>query len=273
MNYIQAFILGIVQGITEFLPISSSGHLVIVPYLLNWKIPSEQIFPFNVLIQLGTLVSVIIYFWKDLVEIIKNFVTGIFESHPFSNEKTRLGWMIVIATIPALIGGLFLKDLVESAFESVLAVAIFLIVTAILLFIADKLGKNLYSMNDINWKTALFIGIFQLLSLFPGISRSGSTISGGVIRGLIRKEAARFSFLMSIPVMFGAGILSIKDLLEVPDLNQFLPVLLIGFITSGIVGYFSIHWLLNFLNKKSFVSFSVYCLIVAIIIFISLLLK
>jgi undecaprenyl-diphosphatase len=273
MNYIQAFILGIVQGITEFLPISSSGHLVIVPYLLNWNIPSEQIFPFNVLIQLGTLVSVIIYFWKDLLEIIKNFMTGIFESHPFTNEKTRLGWMIVIATIPASIGGFFLKDLVESAFESVFAVAAFLIVTAILLFIADKVGKNLYYMKDVNWKTALFIGIFQLFALFPGISRSGSTISGGVIKGLFRKEAARFSFLMSIPVMFGAGILSIKDLLEVPDLNQFLPVLLTGFITSGIVGYFSIHWLLNFLNKKSLVSFSVYCLIMAMIIFITLYIK
>jgi len=273
MNFIQAFILGIVQGITEFLPISSSGHLVIVPYLLNWKIPSEEIFPFNVLIQLGTLVSVIIYFWKDLVEIIKNFMTGIFELHPFSNEKTRLGWMIVMATIPALIGGLFFKDLVETAFESVLAVAIFLIITAILLFIADKLGKKLLTMKDVNWKTALFIGIFQLFSLLPGISRSGSTISGGVIQGLKRNEAARFSFLMSIPVMFGAGILSVKDLLAVPDLNHFLPVLLIGFITSGIVGYFSIHWLLYFLNKKSLVVFSVYCVIIAIIIFITLFIR
>lgn len=273
MNFIQAFILGIVQGITEFLPISSSGHLVIVPYLLNWKIPSEEIFPFNVLIQLGTLVSVIIYFWKDLVEIIKNFLTGIFESNPFTNEKTRLGWMIVIATIPALIGGLFFKDLVESAFESVLAVAIFLIITAILLFVADKLGKNRLIMKDVNWKTALFIGIFQLFSLFPGVSRSGSTISGGVIQGLKSNEAARFSFLMSIPVMFGAGILSIKDLLAVPDLNHFLPVLLIGFITSGIVGYFSIHWLLNFLNKKRLIVFSVYCLIIAIVILITLFIR
>ena len=138
MNYLQAIILGIVQGITEFLPISSSGHLVIVPYLLNWNIPVEQIFPFNVLIQLGTIVSVIIYFWKDLINIIKDFVSGLFEPRPFYNEKTRMGWMIVIATIPAVIGGLLLKDLVESAFQSILAVAIFLIVTAILLFLAKK---------------------------------------------------------------------------------------------------------------------------------------
>jgi len=273
MDFIQAFILGIVQGITEFLPISSSGHLVIVPYFLNWNIPSEEIFPFNVLIQLGTLVSVIIYFWKDLLSIIKNFVTGIFNPHPFTNEKTRLGWLIIIATIPALIGGLIFKDLVESAFESIIAVAIFLIFTAILLFIAEKLGRNMYSLQDMTGKSALIIGVFQLLSLFPGISRSGSTISGGTILGFKKREAARFSFLMSIPVMVGAGILSIKDLLEVTDLIHFLPILLVGFLTSGIVGYFSIHWLLNFLNKKSLIVFSVYCTVIAIIILISMILR
>lgn len=268
MTYIQAFILGIVQGITEFLPISSSGHLVIVPYLLNWKIPAEEIFPFNVLIQLGTMVAVIIYFWNDLIKIITSFIAGLFEPHPIYNEKTCLGWMIILATIPAVIGGLLFKDLVESAFQSVIAVAIFLIFTALLLFIAEKFGKNINSLEKLNSKNALIIGLFQLFSLFPGISRSGSTIAGGVLQGFKRKEAAKFSFLMSIPVMFGAGILSIKDLLSVPNLSDFLPILLIGFITSGVVGYFSIHWLLNFLNKKSLFSFSIYCLVLAILVII-----
>lgn len=178
MNYFQAVILGIVQGITEFLPISSSGHLVIVPYLLNWNIPAEQIFPFNVLIQLGTIVSVIIYFWKDLLTIIKDFISGIFEPRPFNNEKTRIGWMIVIATIPAVIAGLLIKDLVESAFQSILAVALFLVVTAILLFVAEKYVKNTKNIKEITWKNAIIIGLFQVLSLFPGISRSGSTKIG-----------------------------------------------------------------------------------------------
>ncbi|MHB8135888.1 MAG: undecaprenyl-diphosphatase UppP [Anaerolineaceae bacterium] len=273
MNYLQAIILGIVQGITEFLPISSSGHLVIVPYLLNWNIPVEQIFPFNVLIQLGTIVSVIIYFWKDLINIIKDFVSGLFEPRPFYNEKTRMGWMIVIASIPAVLAGLLIKDLVESAFQSILAVAIFLIVTAILLFMAEKFGKRTKDMKETTWKNAIVIGLFQVLSLFPGISRSGSTISGGVLQGLKRKEAARFSFLMSIPVMIGAGILSLKDLLDVPNLQEFLPILLIGFFVSGIVGYLSIHWLLKFLNERRLTVFSIYCLILSLVIFVVYLIK
>jgi len=273
MNYFQAVILGIVQGITEFLPISSSGHLVIVPYLLNWNIPAEQIFPFNVLIQLGTIVSVIIYFWKDLLTIIKDFISGIFEPRPFNNEKTRIGWMIVIATIPAVIAGLLIKDLVESAFQSILAVALFLVVTAILLFVAEKYVKNTKNIKEITWKNAIIIGLFQVLSLFPGISRSGSTITGGILQGLKRKEAARFSFLMSIPVMIGAGILSLKDLFDVPNLQEFVPLLLIGFFTSGIVGYFSIHWLLKFLNERRLTVFSIYCLILSMVTIVVYLVK
>jgi undecaprenyl-diphosphatase len=263
MTYIQAFILGIIQGITEFLPISSSAHLVIVPNLLNWNIPKEQIFPFDVLVQLGTIASVIIYFWKDLLKIIKDFLSGIFEPKPFSNEKTHLGWMIVIATIPAALGGLLFKDIVEKAFGSIIAIAVFLIITAILLFVADRYGKNDKEMEKVSWKNSLFIGIFQLFALLPGISRSGSTISAGVLQGLKRKEAARFSFLMSIPVMLGAGLVSLKDLFEVANLSEFIPVLAIGFITAGIIGYLSIHWLLKFLNKSKLTSFSIYCLLIA----------
>ncbi len=273
MDFFQAFILGVVQGITEFLPISSSGHLVFVPFLLNWQIPVDQIFPFNVLVQLGTLLAVIIYFWTDLIRIISDFVTGLFQNNPFGNQKTRLGWQLIVATIPAMIGGLFLKDLVETAFQSILATAVFLLVTALLLLFADLFGKAHQNLTDMKFKNAFVIGAFQLLSIFPGISRSGSTITGGVLQGLSRKEAARFSFLMSIPVMFGASLLSISDLLAISNLAHFLPVLALGFITSAVVGFISIHWLLKFLQNNNLRVFSVYCTVLAAAIFILAILR
>lgn len=272
MTYIQAFILGIVQGITEFLPISSSGHLVIVPYLLGWKFPTEQIFPFNVLIQVGTLVAVIIYFWKDLFAILADFFSGIFSSAPFG-EKTRLGWLLILATIPAVIGGLFLKDLVETAFQSIVATAFFLLITAIILFLADGFGKSKNSLQDLRWNHAIIIGLFQMAAIFPGISRSGSTIAGGVLQNLNRKVAARFSFLLSIPVMLGAAVLSLKDLFAVPDLHSFLPVLLVGFLTSAVVGYAAIHWLLRFLQNHRLRIFAIYCTAVGIALLVTTLIK
>ena len=158
MTVLQAIILGIVQGLTEFLPISSSGHLVIVPFLLRWVLPQDQIFPFGVLVQLGTLLAVIVYFRKDLWSILKAFFTGIFHRKPFADPQARLGWLIILATIPAGIFGVLLKSKVESVFQSVLWTAIFLIVTAIFLFIAEIVGKRNRSLAKMNWKDALWIG-------------------------------------------------------------------------------------------------------------------
>lgn len=269
MNYLHGLILGIVQGITEFLPVSSSGHLVIIPYFFNWHFPVEQIFPFDVLIQLGTLLAVIIYFWKDLLQIVFGFLRGLFEKNPLGNQQTRTGWLLIIATIPAIVGGLFLKDLVEAAFTSITATAIFLLVTAAILFLADQLTSNTRHINEMNWKNALLIGFFQLLSIFPGISRSGSTIAGAVIQNFTRKDAARFSFLMSIPVMLGAGVLSVPDLLQISDLAQFLPILAIGFVSSALVGLATIHWLLRFLQNHRLRIFAYYCLALSLAILIT----
>lgn len=259
MTYWQAFILGIVQGITEFLPISSSGHLVITPFLLGWSIPERYIFPFDVLVQMGTLVAVIIYFWKYLMRIIIAVVRGLIDKKPFENQDAKLGWLIILSTIPAILGGLFLKDQVEAAFQSVQITAIFLLITALLLWIAEKFSTQVKNMENISTLDAFIIGCFQVLAIFPGLSRSGSTIAGGILRKLKREEAAKFSFLMSIPVMLGAGVMSVNDLLKMPDLSQFLPILLVGFVTSGVVGFASIHWLLKFLNKHKLSVFSLYC--------------
>ena len=232
MTLLQSILLGIIQGLTEFLPISSSGHLVVIPYLMNWQIPPEQAFIFDVLVQLGTLLSVIIFFRKDLYLIVTGVINGLIHKHPFEEDSSRLGWILVLATIPAIIVGLFFKDPVERVFGSPLATGILLYGTAILLLVAEFVGKRIRKIENVTWLDGLIIGLFQVISLLPGISRSGSTISGGMIRNLDRPAAARFSFLMSIPVMLGAGTLAIVDLIKLPNFSAQIPTLIAGFVTA-----------------------------------------
>jgi undecaprenyl-diphosphatase len=266
MNIFQAIILGIVQGLTEFLPVSSSAHLVLVPFFAGWEFPEQEAFAFNVLVQLGTLLAVIVYFWKDLLKIALDFIAGILKGQPFAEAKSRVGWYLIAATIPAGLAGLTLKKLVEMAFNSPFVTGIFLIVTAILLLIGEFVGKRTQSLQTMTWKDALWIGCFQAVSIFPGISRSGSTISGALIRNFERSEAARFSFLMSIPIMLAAGGLEILDLMNMPSLvvTSALPNIIAGFIAAAVVGYFSIHWLLGFLKKRPMTWFSAYCFAVGV---------
>ena len=261
MTLIQSIILGIVQGLTEFLPISSSAHLVLIPHLLGWSLPEAQVFPFDVLVQLGTLVAVILYFWSDLWKILKAFFQGLVARKPFEDPNARMGWYLILASIPAGFSGILLKDKVEAAFNDPNATAYFLFGTAALLILAEMLGKRTRSLTGMKWFDALWMGLFQAMSIFPGISRSGSTIAGGMTRNLDRPSAARFSFLMSIPVMLGAGLVSITDVIKMPDLGSFLPILLVGFVAALLVGYLSIHWLLSFLNKRSFYLFAAYCVL------------
>jgi undecaprenyl-diphosphatase len=263
MTTIQAIVLGIIQGLTEFLPISSSGHLVIFPFFMNWHPPEKEMFIFNVLVQMGTLVAVIIYFYKDLLAIITDFFRNLFKGTPFATKNARTGWLLIIATIPAGMAGIFLKDLVEKTFGSPLFVGIALIVTAVLMILAEKVNLKIKKGYDITLIDALIIGLFQSLAIFPGLSRSGLTISGGMTRHIKRKPAARFSFLMSIPIMLAAGALSGYQMVtQVPNLGDFLPVMIIGFLTSMIVGYVAIRWLLKFLSNHSLTYFSIYCFLI-----------
>lgn len=264
MTILQAIILGIIQGLTEFLPISSSAHLVIAPFLVNWQINAEIAFTFNVLVQDGTLIAVIIYFWKDLWEIVKSFVQGLIRRRPFDDPNARLGWFLILATIPAGLFGLLVKPLVEQAFGSVVATASFLFVTAALLLTAEKLGKKQRAFESITWVDALVMGLFQAIAIFPGVSRSGATITGGMLRQLDRRSAARFSFLMSIPVMIAAGLLETFEAVQSPVLTGQLPVIVVGFVAAAVVGYLSIHWLLGFLQKRSLTSFAIYCILLGI---------
>lgn len=266
MTIIQAVILGIIQGLTEFLPVSSSAHLVIVPYLFGWKLDEAVVFPFDVLVQLGTLTAVIYYFRRDLWEILSAVWNGLRSGKPFAAPAARLGWLLVLATIPAGVIGLLIKDLVEAVFKDAPVTALFLLVTALLLIVAERIGKRSRGVASLTWKDALWIGFAQAMALFPGISRSGATISGGMSRHLDRPAAARFSFLMSIPVMLAAGAFSLLDLLDIPNLSSFLPAIAAGFVAAAVVGYLAIRWLLAFLTRRPLYIFAAYCIALAMVV-------
>ncbi|HSB65345.1 MAG TPA: undecaprenyl-diphosphatase UppP [Anaerolineales bacterium] len=268
MTLIQSIILGIIQGLTEFLPISSSAHLVITPYLLNWKIPVQEGFIFDVLVQLGTLLAVIIYFRTDLYQVILGVIDGLIRKRPLAEPTSRLGWFLILATIPAVLAGILFKDWVERAFASPLAAGLFLLGTAALLVIAERWGKRQRTLNNLTWLDALIIGIFQAVALLPGISRSGATISGGMLRSLDRPTAARFSFLMMVPVMFGSGGLAVLDLIQSPSFGGQIATLVAGFIVSALVGYLAIHWLLAYLTSRPLYIFAIYCLVISAIVIV-----
>lgn len=259
MTYLQSIVLGIIQGASEFLPISSSGHLVLAPYLFGWNIPVQEAFIFDVLVQVATLAAVIIYYWKDLFEIFKSMISGIKNREFFKDPYSLLGWLLVLATIPAGATAILLKDTFELAFSNPKAASIFLLGTSVLLILGEILGSKSRSIHTASWLDALWIGIFQVFALFPGISRSGSTISGGLLRGLDRPSAARFSFLMAVPVMTAAGALALYDLVSSPELLARFPVYLAGFVTAALVGYLAIRWFISYLSRRSLYIFAVYC--------------
>ena len=265
MSLYQSILLGIVQGLTEFLPVSSSGHLVIVPYLLGWEIPAQDAFIYDVLVQVATLLAVFAYFWHDLKTISLAFLAGLFKRQPFKDPQARLGWYIILATLPAGVIGILLKDVVERAFASPTASAWLLFVTAALLLAAEKAGLRSRDFKQITWKDAIWIGFFQALAIFPGVSRSGSTIVGGMTRNLDRPSAARFSFLISIPIMLAAGLLAGVDLTGQADLGSKLPIYLPGFIAAAGTGYLAIRWLIHYLTRHPLFIFSIYCIILALV--------
>lgn len=259
MNTLQSIILGIIQGATEFLPISSSGHLVLVPNLFGWHIPHQDAFVFDVLVQVATLVAVFAYFWQDISQIIAAVIVGILRGKPFEEFNSRMGWLLCLATVPAGASYLLFSETFERAFSNPLAVALFLLGTALLLILAEKLGHRQRTFEDITWIDALVIGCFQILAIFPGISRSGSTITGGMTRNLDRPTAARFSFLISVPVMLVAGLIGIIELFKLPNTSSQITIFIPGFIAAAIVGYISIRWLLRFLSRSSLSIFAAYC--------------
>lgn len=264
VNLFQAFLLGIIQGLTEFIPVSSTAHLLIGQKLLGLP-ASDSIFSFLVIIQMGTVFALLLFFWRDYWAITRAFFLKLLKKESGDEFHARLGWLIIIATIPALIVGYFLKDTVEAMFSNPGTQAgVRLLMTAGLLLSVEIYGRRERKLRTATWKDALIVGLFQILALFPGASRSGSTITGGMVRGFNRPSAANLAFLMSAPILLAAGAYESLQVIAMDGTKAFLPYLLIGFIAAAIVGWFSIKWLLGFLNKHSLYVFSAYCAVVGV---------
>lgn len=261
MDWIEAVVYGVVQGATEYLPVSSSAHLALVPWLFGWAKPS---FAFDVLVQLGTLGAVCVYLRDDLRQIIVAVVRGLIARRPFDDPWSQKGWLIVLATLPAVVIGLAIKDFVEAAMGNITEVLIELFLTGVLLFVAEAVARRKAAPAPLTAGRALLMGFAQALAILPGISRSGATIAGGLAVGLSREEAGRFSFLMSIPVMLGAGALSLDDLFRDRDLlAREGPGLAIAFVVAALVGFLCIKWFLGFVKNHSLAGFAVYCCVVS----------
>ncbi len=270
MDLFQAFILGLVQGATEYIPVSSSAHLVLVPWLLGWP---DASFAFEVLVQWGTLVGVFVYFWRDIWAIIQGVLQGLIRQKPAATFEARLGWLVVVATIPAVVLGILFKDYFEAAFDAPALVGALLILTAALLVIAEWFGSRQRELEQLNWLDAFIIGLWQTAAMLPGVSRSGATIGGAVLRQFNRTAAARFSFLMSIPALLGAGVVALKDLLETGALAAELPAISVGFVAAAISGYLCIRWLLHYLQRHSLYVFAAYCVAASLLTIVVALLR
>ena len=258
MTILQAVVLGVVQGLTEFLPVSSTAHLILIPQLLGWQLQADAVFAFNVLLQLGTLAAVLIYFRLDLIEIAASMLQGILKRAPWQTPSARLGWLLIAGTIPAVVLGIALKPYFAALHQQPAVVAGVLAGTAVLIFGAERWGRRERPLASLSALDAMLIGAFQASALVPGVSRSAATMCGALLRGLRRPDAARFSFLLSVPVLAGAGVLAAADLVATPNVSALLLPLLLGTFTSMLVGLASIYWLLSYLQRRSLLVFGWY---------------
>ena len=276
MSLLEAILLGIIQGLTEFLPISSTGHLTVAGKLMNLVSMDhpEQWTGFITLIQLGTLLSVLIYFWKDLILITKDFFQDNLIKRVKYSEQTinsKLGWLIIIGTIPVVIIGLTFKDAIEGALtKNLYVIAASLIILALILALAEKIAKFKKDLENITILNSIIIGFAQALALIPGSSRSGTTITAGLFVGLKRESAARFSFLLSIPAVFASGVLQLYEAMKFVDQSMAVSII-VATIVSGISGYLGIDFLLKYLRKNSTFIFIYYRIALGIFILILLL--
>lgn len=272
MSLFQAIIIGIVQGLTEFLPVSSTAHMRIVPALMGWSDPGSA---FSAVIQIGTLVAVLAYFWRDLMRIGIAVLSDLQQGKFANSPDGRVGWMIILGTIPIVVLGLLFEDKIDTTLRSLYVICASLIAVAILLAVAEWLIRagrlEGRSMSQINWRDATVVGVAQAAALVPGTSRSGVTLLGGLVSGLNREAAARYSFLLSVPAVFAAGVYKLVKERDALLGSQSQAINLIaGLIAAAIVGYLSIDWLLRFFRKRSTFVFIVYRIAVAVLLLILL---
>ncbi|MFN8019456.1 MAG: undecaprenyl-diphosphate phosphatase [Acidimicrobiales bacterium] len=272
MSFFQAIIYGIVQGLTEFLPISSSAHLRIVPAILGWDDPGAG---FTAVIQLGTMAAVVLYFWKDLWRVTLAWCKDVPRavratthrgdaSIPRAGDDARMGWYLIVATIPIAVFGLAFKDQIETGARDLRIIAFTMIVGGLVMLWADRTGKRTKTLEHIQTRDGVAVGLAQSLALVPGVSRSGSTISAGLFLGFDRESAARFSFLLSIPAVVLSGLFELKDVTGCAGIGVGPTV--VATVVSFVVGYAAIWWLLSWLAGHSTLVFTVYRCIVGVLL-------
>jgi undecaprenyl-diphosphatase len=264
MLYLQAIILGIVQGLTEFIPISSSAHLIIVPWLFGWNNPVLDSLTFDVALHLGTLLAVLAYFWDDWVRFVRAGIASLVERRIGQDRDRRLAWLLVIGTIPGGIVGWLGETKIEELFHqagvpptptAMIVMAVIIAVLGAALFIAERIARHVRTMEQLTLRDTLIIGVAQAFAIFPGVSRSGSTITAGLGIGLERPDAARFSFLLGAPIIAGAGLKSLTEIYggfksgAIPQAE--LVLFPLGFVTAAVCGYLTIRYLLRFLQRNS----------------------
>lgn len=261
MEIRQAIILGVVQGLTEFLPVSSTAHLVLFPIFLGWK-PNGL--AFDVALHIGTLVAVFGYFRKDLLAILKGGLRSLRKPDLAGDPDQRMAWFLVVSCLPAVAAGLFFEDQVKTVLRHPLVIGVAMLVFSIVLLLAERVGARAKDLRSMGWREALMVGFAQALAIIPGASRSGVTMTAGLFGGLEREAAARFSFLLGSPIILGAAILEGRHLLEDPNLSW--SVVGAGILASGVSGYMCIRFLLRYLRENSTMVFIVYRLVVGAIL-------
>tara|TARA_B100000945_G_C20351612_1_gene582526 strand:- start:106 stop:912 length:807 start_codon:yes stop_codon:yes gene_type:complete len=267
MDLIQAVVLGIVQGLTEFLPISSTAHLRIIPHILDWQDPGTE---FSAVIQLGTLMAVMLYFRNDVLTLSRAALVSLWNRKLFETPDSKLAWSIATGTIPVVVAGLGFKDIIKTDARELWFIGTALIILAIALYAAEKFSDLNRQIGQLNFLQIQLIGLTQALALIPGCSRSGSTIMGGLIVGLKRDEAARFSFLLGIPAILGSGIYEFAELLEKGINSRDYLNLIVGILASFVVGYFSIEFLLRFIRVNGTLAFVIYRIILGTVVLVFL---
>ncbi len=266
MDIIQALILGIVQGLTEFLPVSSSAHLVFTPYLIG----TSSSLAYDTLLHIGTLVAVVAYFWNDIINMIKSFFSslldifrGRFLKGLKEDQFKKLAWFVIIGSIPAGLAGILFESTFEGLFSNVIIVGFFLIITGFLLWGSEMMSRKIEdkkSLKNMTLKNSIIIGIAQACAIAPGISRSGATISAGLFLGVDKELAARYSFLLSIPAILGAALVQAKDISSLMDIGSAAAIA--GFIAAIISGYLAVRFMLKLIKERNLLPFAYYCWII-----------
>lgn len=271
MDYVYSIFFGVVQGLTEFLPISSSGHLVILHKLVNFRLQSDL--SFDVILHAGTLTALFVFFYKDIITYLGAFFKSLVKWNWKNDENIRLAWFILAAAIPAGIFGFLLEDKIDSTFRSPFLVAAMFILVGFFFLILEKYSQKTKELKEMGLKGAIIIGLAQALALIPGVSRSGITILTGLSQKLKREEAARFSFLLSIPVILGAVVKKVTELFSHPFTGHEMIIYALGFLASALAGYWAVRFLLNYLKNHSLNIFAYYRFGLAVIVIIYFLWK